>query len=99
MGLRKTTQGNADFWVSLGYDFLRFVHALKLHTSTWPPEDLNKELSSISNFTWSMAPINWDKKGRAQQELFLLRPGSKGLIPVDKNRFRKKFNQAWEPED
>ncbi len=95
-GLRKTAQGSADFWVGLGYDFLRFVHALKLRSQEWPPKDLKKELFQFSNFSWSMAPIHWNEKGKAKQSLFLLKPGSTGLVPVNNNRFPVLYNNAWE---
>ena len=97
-GLRETVQGDADFWVALGYDFLRFIHTLKLHSSTWPPEDMNGKLSRVRNFTWSMAPLHWDQKGRARQELFLFKPRNRSLIPLDKKRFRERYKKAWEED-
>ncbi|MFW6414757.1 MAG: hypothetical protein ACOCZ2_00440 [Thermodesulfobacteriota bacterium] len=97
-GLRETAQGDADFWVALGYDFLRFAHSLRLHSSTWPPEDMNKRLSRVENFTWSMAPMRWDEKGRAEQDLFLFKPRSRGLFPLDKIGFREHYKEAWEKD-
>lgn len=94
--LKKTAQGRADFWVSLGYDFLRFIHLIKLRYSDWPPANLNQKLSAIDDFTWSMAPIQWNAQGEAKQNLFLLKPQNAKAVPVKKDRFKYLFKKAWE---
>ncbi len=92
-GLDETVQGQANFWVGLGYDFLR-----------WSMELLNRDFSEkgfgsrcqilgslASDFQWTMAPIYWDSKGRASQDLFLLQPGEQGVVHADLDKIWSIF--------
>ena len=82
-----------DFWVGLGYDFVRFAAALDLPASA-SPDSVNAALSSVA-LEWTMAPIHWDAAGRARQALFLFSPVEGGFVPVDEAAFRKAFASAW----
>ena len=78
--------GQADFWVALGYDFIRFSGKLGTLPSDWDPELVNKRITTAQAFDFSMAPLTWDGHGVASQDLFLFSPVSNGkqLVNADK---------------
>jgi hypothetical protein len=94
--LERTVQGQPDFWTALGYDFVRFASRLPLRYSKWSPERINKYLSRFSGMNWAMAPLSWDERGTARQELYLFRPGSNGLLPVEDERLQQRRNEIIE---
>ena len=61
----------------------------------WKAPDVNAALSNHPGIPWSMAPIRWDRNGRAAQELFLFTPKPDGFAPVDVEQFRQNFEKAW----
>ncbi len=79
----------ADFWVALGYDFVRFASLLPLPEPDWQAQDVNVMLTGAKNFPWSIAPLHWDKDGQAYQNLFLMQPGSEGVIPLDREKLAR----------
>ncbi|ADU63330.1 hypothetical protein Daes_2325 [Pseudodesulfovibrio aespoeensis Aspo-2] len=70
--------GNADFWVALGYDFLRFAGRLGALPAGWDADDVNARIASASRIDFSMAPISWDSQGVASQEQYLFSPVRNG---------------------
>ena len=81
-GLEEMNEGKADFWVALGYDFVRLVYRAGKMNKDGNSEDLTDFLHSLQDFSWSMAPLSWDAQGRSSQELFVVQPGDKGIRPV-----------------
>lgn len=79
-----------NFWVSFGYDFVRFASALHLNTPGWTARDINNRLSTAQNIHWSMAPITWNR-GRASQHLFIFHPISTGFEPVITSSFQERL--------
>lgn len=84
-------QEEPDFWVGLGYDFVRFASALNIQDSNWSVETLNKRIEYAQNMDWSIAPIEWNN-GKAKQRLFLFRPTSEGIKLVDIHKFKHRLN-------
>ncbi|WP_291323122.1 hypothetical protein [Desulfonatronospira sp.] len=82
-GLRDTLQGEADFWVALGYDFVRFASRLGDMPLPGDNEKVNRILSHNRFNSWSMAPISWDSYGKASQDLFVFQMDSHQLQPAD----------------
>lgn len=75
--------GAPDFWVALGYDFIRFASKLGTFSAGWTPETVNSRISQAQHMDFSLAPINWDENGKASQQLFLFRPEENGKTKVD----------------
>ena len=95
--LEQTAQGEPDFWVALGFDFIRFSAMLtSLLSDTWQPAKLNQILAGLQGMDWTISPISWDEHGRAREELFVFQLSNSGLIPANmttieaKIKFRKK---------
>lgn len=58
---------DVDFWSCLGYDFFRYAYNLSSN------RDKNGEINlNISDFQWTMAPLHWDEKGMAQQDMYVI---------------------------
>ncbi|MFH1913382.1 MAG: penicillin-binding protein activator [Pseudomonadota bacterium] len=66
--------GQADFWVALGYDFVRFAGRLGSLPAGWTAADVNNRIASASRMDFSMAPISWNDQGVAMQEMYLFGP-------------------------
>lgn len=100
-GLEQTLQGEPDFWVALGYDFVRFAAALDITPGRVKPEQINDKLSSADFSSWTMAPIEWNSHGQASQDLFVFSMSSEGLSRVDPHalgsllQFRKDRKRSW----
>ncbi len=92
-GLRQTVQGGADFWTALGYDFLRFVFYIKDKFPHLEKKRINNYLSKISDFTWSIAPIQWNEQGKAKQDLFVFQPVKDKLKRVDVKEFKYRWQR------
>ncbi len=91
-GLQETAQREADFWVGLGYDFVRFAASLGPVNSNWQPEKVNQILSKFSNFEWSMASLSWNDQGQASQDMYVLRPWNE----ITRLEDYEKFKSLWE---
>ena len=78
--LRATVQGEPDFWVGLGFDFLRFAHRVFSRNAN---QDLNQQLAGLSDFSWSMAPLHWDQFGQAFQDLYLFELQGETMVKAD----------------
>ncbi|WP_285905505.1 penicillin-binding protein activator [Pseudodesulfovibrio pelocollis] len=70
--------GQADFWVALGYDFVRFAGKIGSLPAGWTPADVNDRIASASRMDFSMAPISWNGQGVAMQEMYLFSPARNG---------------------
>ncbi|WP_172961589.1 penicillin-binding protein activator [Desulfovibrio ferrophilus] len=86
--------GAPDFWVALGYDFMRFAGMMPPLSSNFNPDSVNSALQIAAGFDWSMAPLVWDVAGRVQQELFLFRPTRKGIAPLDLELLNKRLEDT-----
>ncbi|MDC0336290.1 hypothetical protein OAN24_05300 [Pseudodesulfovibrio sp.] len=78
--------GQADFWVALGYDFLRFAGKFGALPSNWDAMEVNKRIAAAQAIEFSMAPMTWDEQGVASQDLYLFSPvrNGKQLVNADK---------------
>jgi len=86
--------GHADFWVALGHDFLRFAGKLGSLPSKWDADEVNKRIVSAQNIDFSMAPIAWDEKGIASQDLFLFSPVRNGKQLVNADKIKSRVTRA-----
>ncbi|MCF8039810.1 MAG: penicillin-binding protein activator [Desulfohalobiaceae bacterium] len=91
-GLDSSAQGDPDFWKALGYDFTRFSQRL-VHSLFQNNADLPTALQSLSGFSWSMAPLQWDSRGKARQELFVFQLSGGKLAPVSLSRLKQRRDQ------
>jgi hypothetical protein len=91
--------GHADFWVALGFDFVRFASALGTVTSGFDPPALNGRIASAEAMPWSMAPMDWSDEGLASQKMFLLRPSRNGPVLVDDDRLFRRMVRARESHE
>jgi hypothetical protein len=81
--LRDTVQGDPDFWVSLGFDFLRFAHRVFSQDAARKGRALNQRLAALQDFSWSMAPLEWNEYGQATQDLYLFELRGDRMIRAD----------------
>lgn len=86
--------GAADFWVALGYDFLRFSGKLGALPSAWNAEGVNERIAKAQAMTFSMAPMTWDGNGVARQDLFLFSPVRNGKELVDADKMTVRIERA-----
>jgi ABC-type branched-subunit amino acid transport system substrate-binding protein len=82
-----------DFWVGLGYDFLRFAAHMKL-TAGWTPQIVTQRAMEARHIAWSMAPLAWDSQGKAVQTLFLFSPVAGGFAPVQPDQLKTAWQEA-----
>ncbi|MBQ7456710.1 MAG: ABC transporter substrate-binding protein [Desulfovibrio sp.] len=75
-----------DFWVALGYDFVRFAVAMRLPKDATPLDVVNRANHANTNVRL-LAPIYWDSAGIAHQNLFIERVGGSGCVPMDVKEF------------
>jgi len=83
--MQEEGQAMPDFWVALGYDFVRFAAQLQLAPG-WTPETVNQRIQAAQGMSWSQAPIVWDSTGKAAQQLFALRLTQNGYTQVEPTR-------------
>ncbi len=76
--VRGARQPEPDFWVALGYDFVRMAANMGDIPADWQAQLINQKLQSAQNISWSMAPLSWDATGRATQHLFVFKPTQTG---------------------
>jgi len=86
--------GQADFWVALGYDFVRFAGKLGSLPAGWTPADVNERIASASRMEFSMAPIRWDGEGLAVQEMYLFSPDRNGKRLVNAASLAESISRA-----
>jgi len=93
--LLAAAQGAApDFWLGLGYDFLRFAARLNLPAG-WTPQLVAQHAAQAQrSFAWSIAPISWDEQGKATQALFVFTPVAGTFAPVQPEQFKASWREA-----
>jgi hypothetical protein len=89
-GLEEMNERDPDFWVALGYDFVRLASRVLLKSEGAPDEDMAAVLHSVQDFSWSMAPMSWDAQGHARQDLFVVQPGPDGLKPLKAEELKRR---------
>lgn len=94
MSLTEEGLGQADFWVALGYDFLRFAGKLGTLPSDWQTDDVNRRITAAQDMDFSMARLTWDDQGVASQDLFLFSPVSNGKQLVNAEKVTQRINYA-----
>ncbi|WP_415714756.1 hypothetical protein [Maridesulfovibrio sp.] len=77
--------GTPDFWVALGYDFIKFAGKLGTFSEGWTADTVNDRISEAQHMDFSLAPISWDAEGKASQKLYLFRPEQNGKTRIDAN--------------
>jgi hypothetical protein len=88
-----------DFWVALGYDFIRFASRLGEMPHVHDPEAVNALLPPAAEMNWSMAPIVWDQGGKASQKLFLFQPTDAGIEPLDAEQLLRRLVRTRESHE
>lgn len=91
-----TGRYNADFWFSLGFDFVLAATGLDLPQNA-RAEDVNAALAALPPKPWSGAPISWDKQGFATQELFVLAPAENGFVRAKAEKITKLMKEVKKP--
>jgi uncharacterized protein len=86
--------GTPDFWVALGYDFIKFSSRLGTFSSDWTPNEVNERIATAQQMEFSLAPITWDSNGKANQKLFLFRPERNGKTKIDAYDIKSTLNSA-----
>lgn len=86
--------GAPDFWVALGYDFLRFSSRVGMLPAGFAPAEVNTRLKEAANFEFSMAPLSWDENGLVSQKLYLFNPTRHGKELVDEGVLETRRNRA-----
>ncbi len=86
--LNTNGQKEPDFWVALGFDFIRFTARLGGTGTRFTSTALNTSLAAPQAFDWSMAPITWDAEGRASQHYFTFQPTRQGPRVADPENIR-----------
>ncbi|MDY0304941.1 MAG: penicillin-binding protein activator [Desulfovibrio aminophilus] len=85
--------GAADFWVALGYDFVRFAARMGGLDSISPAE-VNGRLARMEGFDFSLAPMSWTPDGAASEALHLFQPAKDGKVAADPARMRESIAKA-----
>lgn len=87
--------GQADFWVALGFDFVRLSARLGL-AQGWTPAEVNMRLAALKDLDYSMAPVVWNAEGQARQNLYLFTPRKDGKALVDADSMRAGIQKSRE---
>ncbi|GAB6060533.1 hypothetical protein [Desulfonatronum parangueonense] len=93
MRLAEESGQPVDFWVALGYDFVRMSSRLGHTSRALSPERMNALLTDAVDIEWSMAPLSWDEQGKARQSMFLFQPTSRGLTIMDPTALRNQIDR------
>lgn len=73
-----------DYWVGLGYDFVRFAAQLGPLPPNVSPAALNERVRQAqSAMEWATAPLSWDSQGQAHEQLFMFKPTENGYTLLD----------------
>lgn len=85
--------GQADFWVALGYDFVRLAARLGLGEG-WNAAGVNARLAGLKDLDYSMAPVSWNAEGVARQNLYLFTPRKEGKALIDGDSMRASIQKS-----
>lgn len=86
--------GQSDFWVALGYDWLRMTSGLGALPTGWTPAEVNARLQNLK-MEFSLAPMTWDADGVTYQDMYLFTPGPDGGTElVNPEEFTARFDRA-----
>lgn len=85
---KKVTENGNDFWTALGYDFINFVVNTGI-TSRLESAEINQRSARASGAFSAMAPISWDSRGLAHQNLYLFQVGPNGAVPINAEAFKR----------
>ena len=83
----------ADFWMALGYDFVRWAAVQSRLFAAREGRSPNPALAQAGRFDWSIAPLHWDEDGVARQNVFLFQPTSTGLSILDTGMLRNSLER------
>lgn len=86
--------GQADFWVALGYDFIRFAGRFGALPSNWDAGEVNRRIHAAQDMDFSMARMTWDGTGVASQDLFLFSPVRNGKQIVNADKITDRIIRA-----
>lgn len=86
--LNATAHTEPDFWVALGYDFVKFASEMQNLPSPSRHESVNEILAQNSFKNWSMAPIYWDEQGHASQDLHVFQLSRENMDLADTEYIR-----------
>lgn len=86
--------GTPDFWVALGYDFIKFASKLGTFSEGWTEEMVNERISEAQHMDFSLAPISWNAEGQASQKLYLFRPEQNGKTRIDSDLVSNTLTKA-----
>ncbi|MBN2139726.1 MAG: penicillin-binding protein activator [Desulfovibrionaceae bacterium] len=88
--------GGADFWVALGFDFVRFAAGLGVLPAAWTPDMVNERIRAAQDMRFGMAPLTWDAFGRASQDLYLFSPARGGKFLAEPSALAAGIEAAKE---
>ncbi|RQD55727.1 MAG: hypothetical protein D5R98_10395 [Desulfonatronovibrio sp. MSAO_Bac4] len=100
-GFDETINTEPDFWVALGYDFVKFASEMQNLPSTSRHERINKVLAQNNFNNWSMAPIYWNEQGQAFQDLHVFQLSRESMVLTDTEyinsliQIRKARQDQW----
>ena len=86
--------GQADFWVALGYDFLRFAGRMGVLPHGWSASEVNKRIRNAQDMEFSMAAMTWTADGVASQQMYLFSPKSNGKDLVNAEILAERIEKA-----
>ncbi len=86
--------GKADFWVALGFDFVRFASHMGTLPSGWDAGDVNARIAKAQQMDFSMAALSWDHDGKARQDLFLFSPTRHGKTVCNVDTIKTRMQKA-----
>lgn len=93
----KAAGKHADFWVALGYDFVRMASRMDKLPAPGNAQNVTAALSKAAQgFAFAMAPISYDASGHASQSMFLFRPSAEGITPLEPQGFRDRIRAIRE---
>lgn len=95
IGAASASGQTADYWMGLGYDFVRFGLAMNL-TGPTSSADVTAKAQSAARMNWSIAPLSWTPDGKARQQMFVFAPTADGasIEIVNPDALRLKLEQV-----
>ena len=79
---------NPDFWLALGYDFVKFAVNLG-NVQQLSPLELKDRANRAASILRIVAPMSWDGQGHAHQKLVIYRASAQGVAPMDVQLFNQ----------